>query len=122
MEKQASDQWWKIDEKMDSDNVVQTTPTPVSTNIVTVDGRPSEKDRLTAGILAILLGGFGIHKFYLGYNKQLVTMLLLVTFGSLLVSPIFATAITAVSEGIIYLTKSDQDFYDIYVSNQKVWF
>ena len=122
MEKQASDQWWKIDEKMDSDNVVQTTPTPVSTNIVTVDDRPSEKDRLTAGILAILLGGFGIHKFYLGYNKQLVTMLLLVTFGSLLVSPIFATAITAVSEGIIYLTKSDQDFYDIYVSNQKVWF
>ncbi|MBJ29690.1 MAG: hypothetical protein CMB61_06530 [Euryarchaeota archaeon] len=107
---------------MDSDNVVQTTPTPVSTNIVTVDGRPSEKDRLTAGILAILLGGFGIHKFYLGYTKQRVTMLLLVTFGSLLVSPIFATAITAVSEGIIYLTKSDQDFYDTYVSNQKVWF
>ena len=122
MEKQASDQWWKIDEKMDSDNVVQTTPTPVSTNIVTVDGRPSEKDRLTAGILAILLGGLGIHKFYLGYKNQLVTMLLLVTFGSLLVSPIFATAITAVSEGIIYLTKSDQDFYDSYVSNQKVWF
>ena len=122
MEKQDPDQWWKIDDKADSENVVRSTPIPDSIDIVTVDGKTSEKDRVTAGLLAILLGGFGIHKFYLGYTKQGVTMILLVTLGSLLILPIFAAAIIAVSEGIIYLTKSDQDFYDTYVSNRKAWF
>ena len=28
-----------------------------------------QKSKITAGLLALLLGGFGAHKFYLGYNN-----------------------------------------------------
>lgn len=38
--------------------------------------RPT-KSRVTAGVLAILLGGFGVHKFYLGMTGAGVTMLLI---------------------------------------------
>lgn len=31
-------------------------------------GAPGEKTRIVAGLLGILLGGFGIHRFYLGYT------------------------------------------------------
>ena len=78
------------------------------------------KDKLVAGLLAIFLGTLGIHKFYLGYTKSGVIMLLvsLFTFG------IGATvmAVIALIEGILYLTKSDADFYQTYVQNNKEWF
>ncbi|WP_264525683.1 TM2 domain-containing protein [Flavobacterium sp. N502536] len=53
-----------------------------------------ENKKVVAGILAILLGFLGIHKFYLGYNK----------------------------EGIIYLTRTDEEFYQTYQVGQKGWF
>ncbi len=34
-----------------------------------------DNKKLLAGILAILLGGFGIHKFILGYNKEELILL-----------------------------------------------
>ena len=34
-----------------------------------------EKSKLTAGLLGIFLGALGIHKFYLGYTKEAVIML-----------------------------------------------
>lgn len=78
------------------------------------------KDKLVAGLLAIFLGTLGIHKFYLGYTKSGVIMLLvsLFTFG------IGATvmAVIALIEGILYLTKSDAEFYQTYVQNNKEWF
>lgn len=78
------------------------------------------KDKLVAGLLAIFLGTLGIHKFYLGYNKSGVIMLLvsLLTFG------VGATvmAVIALIEGILYLTKSDAEFYQTYVQNNKEWF
>jgi len=40
-------------------------------------GEPIEESKQTvAGILAILLGAFGIHKFILGYKKSGLIMLL----------------------------------------------
>lgn len=78
------------------------------------------KDKLVAGLLAIFLGTLGIHKFYLGYTKSGVIMLLvsLLTFG------VGATvmAVIALIEGILYLTKSDAEFYQTYVQNNKEWF
>ena len=78
------------------------------------------KDKLVAGLLAIFLGTLGIHKFYLGYTKSGVIMLLvsLFTFG------VGATvmAVIALIEGILYLTKSDAEFYQTYVQNNKEWF
>lgn len=90
----------------------------------------SEK-KLIAGLLAILLGSLGIHKFYLGYNKEGIILLL----GTLIILPaltIFTCGIggflypivfvVPLIEGIIYLTKTDEEFDQIYVHNKKEWF
>jgi TM2 domain-containing membrane protein YozV len=63
----------------------------------------SEK-KLVSGILGILLGGLGIHKFYLGYNTEGIIMLLV----TLLTCGIGATltSILGLIEGIIYIVKS----------------
>lgn len=82
-----------------------------------------QKSKVAAGILGILLGGLGIHKFYLGYTKEGVIMLLVGLLGSLLfgLGAIVMGTIGLV-EGIIYLTKSDEDFHATYVENHKGWF
>lgn len=75
----------------------------------------SEK-KLVAGILGIVLGGLGVHKFYLGYTKEGIIQLV-ATFFTLG----FASLIGFI-EGIIYLVKDDKDFDDTYVKNKKAWF
>lgn len=60
------------------------------------------KSRVTAGVLGILLGGLGIHKFYLG--KVGLGVVYLLFFWT------YVPAIIGLVEGIIYLTQSDQDF------------
>ena len=41
----------------------------------------SEKTKLVAGLLALFLGGFGIHNFYLGYTKKAIAQLLINLIG-----------------------------------------
>lgn len=79
-----------------------------------------ESKRVLAGILAILLGPFGVHKFVLGYTKAGIIMLL----GTILTCGIGAavTSVIGLIEGIIYLTKSDEEFVYMYQTNQKEWF
>jgi TM2 domain len=60
------------------------------------------KSKTTAGIFALLLGGFGVHKFYLGKPVQGILYIL---FCWTLIP-----AVIALIEGIIYLTKSDAEF------------
>ena len=76
------------------------------------------KSKVIAGVLAIFLGGFGIHKFYLGNVRagiiHLVLTLLIIT------API--SGIIALIEGIMYLTKSDEEFHSTYVVQRKAWF
>ena len=60
------------------------------------------KNRVTAGVLGILLGGFGIHKFYLG--KIGWGIIYLVFFWTCI------PAIIGLIEGIKYLTMSDYEF------------
>lgn len=78
------------------------------------------KEKLVAGLLAIFIGSLGIHKFYLGYTKSGVIMLLvsLLTFGA----GASVMAVISLIEGILYLTKSDAEFYQTYVQNKKEWF
>ncbi|RBP85946.1 TM2 domain-containing protein [Rhodobacter sp. 140A] len=78
---------------------------------------------MVAGLLAIFLGGLGIHKFYLGYTGAGIIMLLCSLFGAILLFiPTFVIGIVALVEGIIYLTKSDQEFYETYEVGKKAWF
>jgi TM2 domain-containing membrane protein YozV len=82
-----------------------------------------EKNKIAAGLLAIFLGGLGIHKFYLGNSTQGIIMLLCSIFGFILFFiPTIIISIIAFIEGIIYLTKSDDDFAEIYVEGKRGWF
>jgi len=76
-----------------------------------------ESKRVIAGILGILLGVFGLHKFILGYTKEGIIMLVLalITCGSV-------PSLIGFIEGIIYLTKSDEEFIEMYQNNYKGWF
>jgi TM2 domain-containing membrane protein YozV len=80
--------------------------------------------KIPAGILGILLGALGIHKFYLGYNTEGLIMLLVSIVGGIVTCGIAASAVAVVGlvEGILYLTKSDEEFVRTYVENKKPWF
>jgi len=82
----------------------------------------SGKNRIVAGVLGILLGWLGIHKFYLGYTKQGLIMLLVTILGSLIKIGPFIMALIGLIEGIMYLVKSDEDFFITYVQGKKKWF
>lgn len=72
--------------------------------------------KLIAGILGILFGGLGIHKFFLGYQKEGIIMLVV----SILLCGIMG--IVGLIEGIIYLTKTDDEFEATYIKGRKPWF
>lgn len=81
--------------------------------------RPIQQDnkKIAAGLLAILLGPFGIHKFLLGYTTEGIIWLVIsvCTCGTV-------TGLLGLIEGIIYLTKSDEEFYQTYQVGKKPWF
>jgi TM2 domain-containing membrane protein YozV len=66
-----------------------------------VEHVPGRKSRITAGLLGILLGVVGAHRFYLGY-KGLGWIMLLITAVSL-GQVWFVPAIWGAIEGILYL-------------------
>ncbi len=83
-----------------------------------------QKDHVSAGLFAVFLGLFGMHKFYLGYNDAGFLMLAVSIIGGICTLGL-ATAviwIIAVIEGIIYLTKSQTDFDRLYVLGAREWF
>lgn len=75
-------------------------------------GAKEPKNKLTAGLLAILLGGIGVHKFYMGswgWGIVFIAIVLLTGgFGGI------ATGTCALVEGIIYLTMSQDRFNEKY--------
>ena len=82
------------------------------------------KDHVAAGLLAIFLGVFGVHKYYLGYNTSGFIMLAVTILGSIFTIGLAAGVmwVIALIEGIIYLAKSQSEFDAIYVANKKEWF
>ena len=76
--------------------------------------------KLAAGLLAIFLGFFGVHKFVLGYNTAGLIMLLVTVLTCGIAG--FVMGVIGIIEGIIYLTKSPEEFDAIYLQNSKEWF
>ncbi|MBW4672140.1 MAG: TM2 domain-containing protein [Cyanomargarita calcarea GSE-NOS-MK-12-04C] len=82
---------------------------------------PSEANskKITAGICALLIGCLGVHKFILGYTTEGLIMLLVTVltcgFGGAVMG------IIGLVEGILYLTKTDEEFLNTYMVNKKGW-
>lgn len=75
-----------------------------------------DSKRIVAGILAILIGSLGVHKFILGYTKEGIIQIVISFLSCGILSLI------GLIEGIIYLTKTDEEFVEIYQNNHKGWF
>lgn len=94
--------------------------------IVDENGNPQrnystqDSKRVVAGVLGIIFGALGIHKFVLGYTKQGLIMLILSVISLGILAGLMG--LIGLIEGIIYLTKSDEEFVDIYQNNEKGWF
>jgi TM2 domain-containing membrane protein YozV len=82
-------------------------------NMVNWEAMGADK-KIPAGICAILVGGFGVHKFIMGYHTEGIIQLVLGMCG--------IGWIIGLIEGIIYLTKSDEDFVRTYFQGRKGWF
>lgn len=80
--------------------------------------------KIAAGICGILLGAFGVHKFIIGYTTEGVIMLLSSIVGAILLCgiPTMVMGVIGIIEGIMYLTKSDEEFAQTYVRGKKAWF
>ncbi len=79
--------------------------------------------KVAAALFAFFLGAFGAHKFYLGYTKQGVIMLLIFLLGFILLGlPSVVIGIIAFIEFVVYISKSDEEFEQTYIINKKVWF
>jgi len=92
-------------------------PTPMYGGPPQQDWQKAGADKkLPAGLCGILLGGLGIHKFILGYTTEgiIEIVITLVTCG--------LGGIIGLIEGIIYLTKSDEEFVRTYIQNKRGWF
>lgn len=76
--------------------------------------------KIAAGLCGILLGALGIHKFVLGMTTPGLILVLVTILTCGLGAAV--TGLIGLVEGIIYLTKSDQEFYDTYIVGQKQWF
>ena len=81
---------------------------------------PAESKRVLAGVMGILLGALGIHKFVLGFTGAGLVYLLITVCTCGMAAGIMH--ILALIEGIIYLTKSDEEFHRLYVVERKTWF
>lgn len=82
------------------------------------------KDHIAAGLLAIFLGSLGIHKFYLGYNTSGFIMLAVSVLAGIITCGIATSVMVVIGiiEGILYLTKTQGEFEQIYVFNKREWF
>ena len=89
-------------------------------------GGSNKKEKVAAGLLAIFLGGLGIHKFYLGGKQQktagiVMLVIWIVGWCAFGAGPLVMTIISFI-EGILYLTKDDAEFQATYGDGDKAWF
>lgn len=98
---------------------------------------PGADKKIPAALLGIFLGGFGAHKFILGYQQEGVIMAA-ATVGGIILGMVIgiltcgvgfilflipmAVSIIGLVEGVMYLTKSDEEFVATYVQGRRPWF
>lgn len=73
-----------------------------------------QKSRLAAGLLAFLLGTFGVHNFYLGFNTRGTVQLIVALAGGLLTCGVatVAVAVWAFIEAVMLLSAQPSRMYD----------
>ena len=99
-------------------------PAPGGSSLI----HPAEQDavkafagkKIAAGICGILIGTLGIHKFILGLNTAGIIMLLVTVLTCGIGA--FPMYIIGFVEGVIYLSKSDEEFYETYAVQKRGWF
>ncbi len=79
-----------------------------------------DSKRILAGVLGIFLGPLGIHKFVLGFVGAGLAYLLVTVLTCGVAAPLMH--LLGLIEGIIYLSKSDEEFYRLYVVGRRSWF
>lgn len=104
------------------------TASPVSAIAPTVKQEFVQR-RIPAALFALLLfGPLGSHKFYLGQTTAggvMLTSSAVGILGACLMFPLLLLLVTstiALIEGIIYLTKTDEQFFEDYAVRRKQWF
>ncbi|KUG28478.1 hypothetical protein ASZ90_001649 [hydrocarbon metagenome] len=86
-------------------------------------GTNAGPNKIIAALLAFFVGGFGIHKFYLGYKKQGLIMLVVFLLGFILAGiPSLVIGLISLVECFMYVSKSDEEFRRVYVDGHKPWF
>jgi TM2 domain-containing membrane protein YozV len=106
----------------------QVVPAPNTPPTINVNVSPPPKSRTVAAVLAIVLSIFAAHKWYLGKKTPALIMngaLLVGICGAIFILPlllIVAVAFTSIAEGVIYLTKTDEQFEEIYIVQGRDWF
>lgn len=114
------DMCWQVPDS-DTDHIIWLfTSTRESLRVLGSTGVCEQK--IAAGICGILLGTLGVHKFILGLNTSGAIMLAVSIFGVCLYIPLLGMMTVGIIEGIIYLSKSDEDFYQTYAIQKKEWF
>lgn len=75
------------------------------------------KNKTTAGLLALFLGGWGVHYFYIGNNNKAVAYLLVTIFG--LGVGAFVIEIMSIIDAIGFFSMTDEEFEKIYIGNER---
>ena len=80
--------------------------------------------RMVAILLAMFLGCVGAHKFYLGYTKEGIIMLVVFILGIALNFSLFISASPCIGfiDGIIYIFRGERGFYEKYMLGRRPWF
>ena len=75
-----------------------------------------KKNKYIAAILAFFLGGFGVHKFYLGDQMWGITYIVLTVSGLVIFLPLFVVGVMCLVDGFTLLFMSEEKFQNKYCS------
>ena len=80
--------------------------------------------RTSIGILGIIFGFLGVHKFMLGYKREGFILLAVSIIGGIITcgAAIIVTDIVGIIEGIMILNKTPREFKKTYIDRKTTWF